>query len=95
MHQIMGTVLRKLLHGQNLSHNLTEEHELTDKALSITQHKLQISMHATLGRSTESLAFSKDMFLEHTKREHLINENLWRQNAKRQIYNYTIHEQVL
>ena len=40
MHQMMGNVLRTLLHGQDAPQNLTEANELVDEALSICQHAL-------------------------------------------------------
>ena len=105
MHQTMGNILRTLLHGQNPPQNLGQANELIDEALAICQHALRSSVQTTLSSSPGSLVFNRDMFLNiplvadwnalTTKREHLINANLRRQNAKRRRYDYRTDQQVL
>ncbi len=62
-------------------------------------------MHTTLGSSPGNLVFNRDMFLNipliadwHAitlKREHLIHENLLRENQKRRRYDYVPQQRVL
>jgi hypothetical protein len=66
--------------------------EYIDEALSIAMHAMGAATHCTLGSSPGSLTFNRDMFLNipliadwHTitqRQEHLINENLIRENQK-------------
>jgi len=59
----------------------------------------------TIGSTPEALAFSRDMFLNipliadwqsiTQRREHHVNENLRRANAKRRRYDYATGQQVL
>ena len=105
MHQTMGNILRTLLHGRDSPRNLVEANELIDEALSICQHALRTSVHTTLGSSPGALVFNRDMFLNiplladwyaiTTKREHVINENLWRMNKKRWRHDYMVGPKVL
>jgi hypothetical protein len=62
-------------------------------------------VHSTLGSSLGNLVFNRDMFLNITltadwhaitqRREHLIQENLMRENQKRRGYNYPPQQMVL
>jgi hypothetical protein len=92
MHQTGRNVLRRLLHG-NPSQNIAyAAHEYVDEALSIAMHAMQAGVHSTLGSSAGNLVFNRDMFLDipliadwHAitqRREHLIFENLMRENQK-------------
>ena len=66
---------------------------------------MRVGIHTTLGSSPGSLVFNRDMFLNipliadwHAitlKREHLIHENLLRENQKRRRYDYVPQQQVL
>jgi hypothetical protein len=68
-------------------------------------HAMQAGVHSTLGSSPGNLVFKRDMFLNipliadwHAitqKREHLIHENLMRENQKRRDYNYAPQQMVL
>ncbi len=63
-----------------------------DEALSIAMHAMRVGVHTTLGSSSGNLVFNRDMFLNipliadwHAitqRREHLIHENLMRENKK-------------
>jgi hypothetical protein len=85
MHQTLGNVLRRLLHGE-LPKNITNATEFVNEALSIAMHAMKAGIHSTLGSSPGSLVFNRDMFPNipfianwHAitqKREHLIHENL-------------------
>ncbi len=59
MHQTVGNVLRKLLHGQP-PQQITGAHakDFIDEALSITMHAVRAGMHSTLGSSPGSLVFN-------------------------------------
>jgi hypothetical protein len=71
--------------------------EYINDALSITMHATKAGMHSSLGIIPRSLTFNRDMFLNipliadwHTItqiQEHLINENLIRENQKGHRYN--------
>ncbi len=106
MHQTVGNVLRTLLHGRPPQH-VTGSHakDFIDETLSITMHAMRTGMHSTLGSSPGSLVFNRDMFLNipliadwHAvtqRREHLINENLIRENRKCRRHDYVISDRVL
>ena len=104
MHQTVGNVLRTLLHGEP-PQNIATAKEFVDEALSIAMHAMRVGVHTTLGSSPGSLVFNRDMFLNipliadwHAitlKREHLIHENLLRENQKRRRYDYVPQQQVL
>jgi hypothetical protein len=104
MHQRVGNVLRILLHG-NPSQNIANSAQYVDEALSIAMHAMQAGVHSTLGSSPGNLVFNRNMFLNipliadwHTitqRREHLIHENLMRENQKRRGYNYAPQQMKL
>ena len=104
MHQTVGNVLRTLLHSEP-PQNITTAKEFVDEALSITTHAMRAGVHTTLGSSPGSLVFNRDMFLNipliadwHAitlKREHLIHENLLRENQKRRRHDYAPQQRVL
>ena len=100
MHQTVGNVLRPLLHSEP-PQNITTAKEFVDEALPIAMH----AMRAGLGSSPGFLVFNRDMFLNipliadwHAitlRREHLIHENLLRENQKRRRYDYMPQQRVL
>jgi hypothetical protein len=104
MHQTVGNVLRTLLHG-NPSQNIANAAQYVDEALSIAMHAMQAGVHSTLVSSPGNLVFNRDMFLNipliadwHAimqRREHLIHENLMRQNQKRRGYDYAPQQMIL
>jgi hypothetical protein len=71
----------------------------------ITMHAMRAGVHSTLGSSPGNLVFNKDMFLNipliadwHaiTQRpEHLIHENLMRENQKRRGHDYAPQQLLL
>jgi hypothetical protein len=103
MHQTVGNVLRIIARGP--PHNIADANEFVDEALSIAMHAMRAGIHSTLGSSPGSLVFNRDMFLNiplitdwHAitqKREHLIHENLIRENQKRRWYHYLPGQRVL
>jgi hypothetical protein len=104
MHQTVGNVLRTLLHGEP-PRNINSAREFVDESLSIAMHAMRAGVHTTLGSSPGSLVFNRDMFLNipliadwHAitqRREHLINENLIRENQKRRRFDYLPNQRVL
>ena len=68
-------------------------------------HSMRSSVHTTLGSSPGSLVFNRDMYLNiplvadwhaiTTKREHVINTNLMRENKKRRRFDYKVNKKVL
>jgi hypothetical protein len=104
MHQTVGNVLRTLLHGNPLQ-NIANAAQYVDEELSIAMHAMQAGVHSTLGSNPGNLVFNRDMFLNipliadwHAitqRREHLIHENLIRENQKRRGYNYAPQQMVL
>ena len=104
MHQTVGNVLRTLVH-ENKPRGPRQAKDLVDEALGIAQHSLRCGVHTTLGSSPGSLVFNRDMFLNipliadwqmlTKKREHLVNENLRRENLKRRKYDYEVNQKVL
>jgi hypothetical protein len=97
MHQTVGNVLRTLLHG-NPPQNIANAEQYLDEALSIAMHAMRAEVHTTLGSSPGNLVFNRDVFLNiplivdwHAitqRREHLIHENLMRENQKRSGFDY-------
>jgi hypothetical protein len=104
MHQTVGNVLRMLLHV-NPPQNIANAAQYIDEALSIAMHAVRAGVHSTLGSSPGNLVFNRDMFLNipliadwHAitqRREHLIRENLMRENQKRRGYDYAPQQLVL
>jgi hypothetical protein len=104
MHQTVGNILRTLLHGEPPP-DMASTKEYINEALSIDMHAMRAAIHSTMGSSPGSLAFNRDMFLNipliadwhmiTQSQEHLINENLIRENQKRCHYNYAPQQRVL
>jgi hypothetical protein len=100
----VGNVLRMLLHG-NPPQNIANAAQYVDKALSIAMHAMRAGEHSTLGSSPGNLVFNRDMFLNipliadwHAitqRQEHLIHENLMRENQKRRDHDYAPQQLVL
>jgi hypothetical protein len=103
IHQTVGNILRTSIHG-NPPQNISNAEQYVDEALSITMHAMRAGIHTTLGSSPGNLVFNRDMFLNipliadwHAitqRREHLIHENLTRENKKRG-FDYAPQQRVL
>ena len=104
MHQTVANILRTLLHERK-PRNETHANQIIDEALALAMYAMRATVHTTLGSSPGSLVFSRDMFLNiplvadwhmvTKRREHLINQNLRRENRKRQRWDYQVGQQVL
>jgi hypothetical protein len=97
IHQTVGNFLRTLLHG-NPPQNIANTEQYVDKALSIAMHAMRTGAHTSLDSSPGNLVFNRAMFLNiplianwHAitqRREHLMHENLMRENQKRRGFDY-------
>ena len=104
MPQTVGNILRTLLHEEP-PQNIAPAKEFVDEALTIAMHAIRVGIHTTLGSSPGSLVFNRVMLLNipliahwHAitlYREHLINENLIRENQKRRRYDYLPQQRIL
>ena len=104
MHQTVGNILRTILYS-NPPKNMTQARAIIDQALATAMHAMRTTVATTLGSTPGALAFNRDMFLNvpliadwraiHKHREHLVNENLRRANAKRRQFDYAPGQQVL
>ena len=104
MHQTVGNVLRTLLYS-NPPQNMTQAREIIDQALATAMHATRTTIMTTLGGTPGSLAFSRDMFLNipliadwqtiAQRREHHVNDNLRRANARCRQYDYATGQKVL
>ncbi len=101
---MVGNVLRTLIHGKPPP-DMARAKEYIDETLSIAMHAMRAAICSTLGSSPGSLTFNRDRFLNiplipdwHTitqRQEHLINENLIRENQKCCQYDYAPQQRVL
>ena len=92
-------------HHHHHSTSISSAKDFIDEALSIAMHAMRSSVHSTLGSSPGSHVFNRDMFLNvpliadweaiTKKREHLVNENLMRENRRRRQYDYQPNQLVL
>jgi hypothetical protein len=104
MHQVVGNILRTLLHT-NPPQDMNTAEALVDYALATASHALRLTVHWTLGTLPGALVFHRDMFLDipyvadllllRDKRQALIDYNLHRENNRRWNYDYRIGDQVL
>lgn len=104
MHQVVGNILRTLLHT-NPPQDMDTAEALVDYALATASHALRSTVHRTLGISPGGLVFHRDMFIDipyvadllllRDKRQALIDYNLRRENNRRRNYDYRIGDQVL
>ena len=104
MHQTVANILRTLLHS-NPPKNLTQAKDVMDDALATAMHAMRSTVATTIGSTPGALAFSRDMFLNvplvadwqtiAQRREHHVNENLRRSNARRRRHDYRQGQQVL
>ncbi len=57
MHQTVGNVLRKLIHGSP-PQNIANAEQSVDEALSFAMHTMRVTLHSTLGSSPGNLVFN-------------------------------------
>ncbi len=62
MHQMVGNVLRTLLHGEP-PQGIKKAKDFIDEALLNATHTILTGIHTTLGSSPGNLVFNRDMFL--------------------------------
>jgi len=103
MHQTVGNVLRTILHT-NPPTDIEQAKDIVDDALATAMHAMRVTVSTTLNTTPGALVFNRDMLLNvplvadwhqlHSRREHLVQESLRRQNAKRRAFDYVIGMQV-
>jgi hypothetical protein len=91
MHQTVESVLRVLIHG-NPPKTISKAKDIVYKVLSMEIHAMRITVTTTLGILNVLLVADWQTIAR--KREHHVNENLWRANQKRWQYDYAAGEQV-
>jgi hypothetical protein len=89
----------------NPPQNIANAEQYVDEALSIAMYAMRAGVHSTLGSRLGNLVFNRDMFLNipliadwyaiTQRREHLIHENLMRENQKRRGYDDASQQMVL
>ena len=104
MHQTVENVLRTLIYS-NPPKNMTQAKNIMDNSLAIDMHAMITTVATTFVSTPSTLAFSRDVFLNvplvadwqtiSRKREHHVNENLRKANAKRRYFDYAEGQQVL
>ena len=104
MHQVVGNLLRTLLHAAPPEY-LHQMENMIDYALATAQHSLRSTIHSTMGISPGALVFHRDMFLDipyvadllllRDKRQALIDYNLRRENYRRRNHDYQVGDYVL
>ena len=104
MHQTVGNVLRTLLHTHRPK-SYSDAAALVDDALATAIHSLRCSTHSTLRTTPGAIAFNHDMLLNlplqadlialQKRRQHVIDQNLLRMNAKRRSFDYQPGQEVL
>jgi hypothetical protein len=62
MHQMVGNILRTLLHKEPPP-DMASTKAYINEALSIAMHAMRAAIHSTLESSLGSLTFNRDMFL--------------------------------
>lgn len=104
VHKTMGDILRVLLHTTP-PRTLNDTNRMVDNALATCQHACRIAVNHTMRTSPGAMAFNRDMLLNiplianleaiRDRRQHLIDENLRRANAKRLEWNYDVNDPVM
>ena len=104
MHQTVSIVIRTLLYS-NPPKDMIQAKYIMDDTLATDMHAMQTTVATTLGSTPGDLAFSRYIFLNvplvadwqtiSCKREHHVNENLRKANAKRWSFDYAEGQQVL
>ena len=104
VHKTMGDVLKVLLHVSPPT-TLDDADEMVENALATCQHACRVAVNHTMQTSPGAMVFNRDMILNiplianleaiRDRRQHLINENLRRANAKRIEHNYDVNDRVM
>ena len=103
MHQTVGDILRVMCHTHP-PENINTANQMIDNALSTASHALRCAVNATLQTSPGALIFNRDMIMDiplianlemiRNRRQHLIDENLRRQNSKRIHHRYMVGDKI-
>ena len=105
MHQVVGNILRTRFNNHNAP-NIATAQQAVDDALAACNHAMRCSVSQSLQNNTPGeVVFARDMLLNipvivdlesiRQRRQFLVDENLRRQNAKRQEFDYAVNGEVL
>jgi len=104
LHRTVEDCLRTLLHAKPPPTGFDPK-TLIDTALATTSFAIRAAVHTTMRASPGAVVFHRDMLLPlplivdlevlRQRRQVLIDENLRRQNLRRDFHDYTIGEEVL
>jgi hypothetical protein len=104
MHQTVANSLRSMIHT-NPPNNMEEANAMIDECLALATRAQRTAIHTGLRLSPGAFVFQRDMLLDiplianmeliRERKQHLINEQLRRHNARRISYDYLVDDQVL
>jgi hypothetical protein len=104
LHQTVANILRTTLRARP-PQDLQSAQEIVDDSLAIAMHATRCSVSSSLHSSPGALVFRRDMFVDvpligdlltiQQHRQHIIDENLRRQNQRRREYHYRLGDSVL
>jgi hypothetical protein len=104
MHQTVANSLRCLTYT-NPPNNMAEANTMVDDCLALAMRAQRTAIHTALRLSPGAFVFQRDMLLDiplianmeiiRERRQHLINEQLRRHNAKRISYDYLVNDLIL
>jgi transposase InsO family protein len=104
MHQTVANSLRSLIYT-NPPNNMEEANTMVDDCLALAMRAQRTAIHTALRLSPGAFVFQRDMLLDiplianmeliRERRQHLINEQLRRHNAKRISYDYLVNDLIL
>jgi hypothetical protein len=96
--------LRSMVHS-NPPNNMVEAAAMVDECLALAMRAQRTAIHTALRLSPGAFVFQRDMLLDiplianieliRERKQHLINEQLRRHNARRISYDYLVNDQVL
>ena len=105
VHQTIANVLRATLHTRtDVGNEEFNEEQLIDNALASAMHATRCAVSASLHTSPGAMVFHRDMIMDipliadlatiRNRRQHLVNENLRRENSRRIKFKYQVGQQA-
>ena len=104
MHQTVAAILRVSLHTDPPANVLMLQYTI-DNALARAMYATRVSNNNAIATSPGAMVFNRDMFVDvplisdlasiRDRRQHLVDDNLRRQNQKRIQHNYAVSDLVL
>eukprot|EP00978_Attheya_sp_CCMP212_P026564 scaffold87600_cov35-Attheya_sp.AAC.1 len=102
MHQTVANSLRSMIHT-NPPNNMEEAYAMIDACLALAMRAQRTAIQTGLRLSPGAFVFQRDMLLDiplianmeliRERKQHLINEQLRRHNARRISYDYLVNDQ--